>query len=254
LVGGERVASRGRIVVTFLAEDPDLWDAVFSESAARASFVRRLARRIGPKVLDVGCATGSLCVLLRRQGFDPVGIDKNRRFIGAARRKDPKGTYAVGDMRTFKLHQKFDVIVCLGTTFSYNYSNAAIRACLQNFCRHLSPDGRLVIDVLNAIAFIGPRPFQRRTQHHLWYQGKRTTATIRHELDLRRQLMTEQVTWRFAGQTARRDPPEKLRLFFPQELAFHLEQAGFGNLKLMDTFGKSRAAFVGRRLIAVAGR
>jgi hypothetical protein len=62
------------------------------------------------------------------------------------------------------------------------------------------------------------------------------------------------VTWRSAGQTAHRDPPEKLRLFFPQELAFHLEQAGFANLKLKDTFGKSRAALVGRRLIAVAGR
>jgi SAM-dependent methyltransferase len=106
LVGGERVASRGRIVVTFLAKDPDLWDAVFSESATRARFVRRLARRIGPKVLDVGCATGSLCALLRRQGFDPVGIDKNRRVVGAARRKDPNGTYVVGDMRAFKLHRK----------------------------------------------------------------------------------------------------------------------------------------------------
>jgi SAM-dependent methyltransferase len=240
--------------VTLLAEDPDLWDAVFSESAMRARFVRRLARRIGPRVLDVGCATGSLCALLRRQGFDPVGIDKNRRFVDAARRKDPNGTYAVGDMRTFKLHRKFDVIVCLGTTFSYNYTNAAIRACLQNFIRHLSPRGRLVIDVLNAIALLGPMPFQHRTQHHLQYKGKRATATIRHELDLGRQLMTEQVTWRFVGRAAHRDPPEKLRMFFPQELAFHLEQAGLGNWKLMDTFGKSRVAFVGRRLIAVAGR
>jgi SAM-dependent methyltransferase len=240
--------------VTLLAEDPDLWDAVFSESAVRARFVRRIAGRIGPRVLDVGCATGSLCALLRRQGFDPVGIDRNRRFFAAARRKDPNGAYAVGDMRAFKLHRKFDVIVCLGTTFSYNYTNEAIRACLLNFIRHLSPRGRLVIDVLNAIALLGPMPFQRRTQHHLQYEGKRATATIRHELDLGRQLMTEQVTWRFVGQAAHRDPPEKLRMFFPQELAFHLEQAGLGNWKLMDTFGKSSVAFVGRRLIAVAGR
>lgn len=240
--------------MTLLAEDPDLWDAIFSESAARASFVRRLARRIGPTVLDVGCATGSLCALLRRQGLDPIGIDQNRRFVGAARKKDPNGTYAVCDMRTFKLRRRFDVIVCLGTTFSYNFTSAAIRACLLNFRRHLSSDGRLVIDVLNAISFVGPRPFQHRTQHHLRYEGKRTTATIRHELDLRRQLMTQQVTWRFAGEPAHRDPPEKLRLFFPQELALHLDQAGFSDVKLMDTFGKPTASFDGRRLIAVASR
>jgi hypothetical protein len=112
-------------------------------------------------------------------------------------------------------------------------------------------NGALMADATTVVArkVIGPRPFQRRTQHHLWYQGKRRAATIRHELDLRRQLITEQVTWRSAGQTAHRDPPEKLRLFFPQELAFCLEQAGFRDAKLADEFGTSNTAFDGRRLL-----
>jgi SAM-dependent methyltransferase len=238
--------------VTLLSQDPDLWDVVFPEPTARARYVAKLARQVGTKVLDVGCATGSLCEILGGKGFEAVGIDINRRFVGAARAKDPGGVYFVGDMRSFTLHRKFDLVLCLGTTFSYNLSNSAVGETLRNFRRHLSPGGRLVIDVLNAITFTGARPFRRRTQHVFRHQGKRMTATIRHDLDLKRQTMTEQVTWRVARGGSRRDPVETMRLFFPQELASHIERAGFGDLKLMDMYGKSTAAFTGRRLIIVA--
>lgn len=240
--------------MTLLAEDPGLWDNVFSESATRARFVTRLARKAGPNVLDVGCATGSLCELLRRRGLTPAGVDINREFIAAARRKDPAGSYTVGDMETFRLARKCDLIVCLGTTFSYNLTNAAVSASLRNFRKHLRSGGRLVIDVLNAIAFIGPRPFLRTTCHRVRHQGQAMTATIRHELDLKHQTMTEQVTWRIPHHKTRRDPPEKLRLFFPQELAFHLEQAGFCDISIRDTYYKATTAFDGRRLIVVATR
>jgi 2-polyprenyl-3-methyl-5-hydroxy-6-metoxy-1,4-benzoquinol methylase len=238
--------------VTLLAEDPELWDTVFSESADRADFIGRLAHRVGPRVLDVGCATGSLCRLLRSRGFDPVGIDINPKFVGAARLKDDSGIYALGNMRTFRLRHRFDLIVCLGTTLSYNLTNAQICKCLRNFRRHLAPDGRLVLDVLNAIAFTGPRPFQPKTQHVVYHRGRRMTATIRHQLDLKRQTMTEQVTWHIAGRRFRRDPAEGLRLFFPQELAFLVQQAGFGNVTLLDNYGKATTAFSGRRLVIIA--
>lgn len=238
--------------MTLLAENPELWDSVFSEPKARVRFITRLARQVGPAILDVGCATGSLCALLRRKKLDPIGVDINSEFIIAAREKDPVGTYAVGDMTTFRLRRKFDLIVCLGTTFSYNLTNASIAACLQNFRKHLAPNGRMIIDVLNAIAFVGPRPFLHDTEHKVHHQGQEMIATIHHELDLKHQTMTEQVSWRVAGQKTRVDRPEMLRLFFPQELVFHVEQAGFNEVTLMDTYGKSTTKFDGRRMIVVA--
>jgi SAM-dependent methyltransferase len=252
MVSSERIASCGSSLVTLLGEDPELWDTVFPESPAHARFVGKLAREFGPKILDVGCATGTLCRHLRRRGFDPVGLDINRRFIRAARAKDPLGAFVVGNMRSFRLRRKFDLIVCLGTTFSYNLTTSEIGKSLQTFHRHLSSDGRLVIDVLNAIAFTGPRPFLRRTRHTFRDRGKRLTATIRHELDLKHQTMTEQVTWRVAGGRDRRDPSEALRLFFPQELAFYVERSGFGDVEMLDDYGMSTSAFTGRRLIIIA--
>jgi SAM-dependent methyltransferase len=238
--------------VTLLAEDPDLWDRVFHESPARARFVEILATQAGANVLDVGCATGSLCGRLRRRGVDAVGVDINPRFVAAARAKDPGGEYHVGDMKRFRLRQRFDLMICLGSTFSYNLTNEEVAETLINFRKHLRPGGQLVIDVLNAIAFTGPRPFQIRTQHKFSRKGVQATATIRHRMNLKMQTMQEQVTWSTIGERGRRDPEEALRLFFPQELAFHLDVAGFGGVRLMDSFGRTSSDFSGRRLIAVA--
>jgi SAM-dependent methyltransferase len=168
------------------------------------------------------------------------------------RAKDPSGEYHVGDMRTFRFSQRFDLHTCVGTTFAYNLTNQDILKTLLNFRAHLKPKGQVIIDVLNAIAFIGPRPFQIRTKHKFARKGFHATATIRHGLNLKTQSMTEQVSWKMRGEVLRRDPEEPQRLFFPQELRFYLEAAGFDTVKLMDGYRRTNKDFSGRRLIAVA--
>ncbi len=106
--------------MTFLTENAKHWDAVFREAPDRTRFVRKFINHTGADVLDVGCATGSLSVLLGQSGANVVGIDINPRFVDAARVKNPRGKYFVADMRDFRLSKKFDLIICLGTTFSHN--------------------------------------------------------------------------------------------------------------------------------------
>lgn len=105
---------------------------------------------------------------------------------------------------------------------------------------------------LNAAAFIGPRAFKARTVHRFAHGGAPAIATIDHKLQLRKQTMTEQVLWTIGGRPEHRDRTEKLRLLFPQELAFHLEVAGFRDATLTDDYGHAGADISGRRLIAVA--
>lgn len=237
--------------MTLLRERPDLWDTIFGNSLDRVHFIKKFMHT-GEHILDVGCATGSVCGLLRQRGARAVGIDINPCFVAAARTKDPSGEYHVGDMRNFRLRRKFDVLICIGTTFSYNLTNQDILRTLLNFRAHLEPAGQVIIDVLNAVAFIGPRPFQIRTEHKFARDGFHATATIRHGLDLKTQSMTEQVSWKIRGKRLRRDPEESLRLFFPQELRFYLEAAGFDAVKLMDGYRRISKDFSGRRLVAVA--
>ena len=231
-----------------------LWDAVFQRSPAQIRFAKALVRKAGKRVLDVGCATGTLCASLRQSGIDAAGLDINPVFIKTATAKDPSGDYRVGDMKRFRLERRFDLIVCLGTTFAYNLDNSDIRNPLRNFKSHLRPGGIVAIDVLNAIALLGPLPFRAKSEHHFDRVGPGAVATIRHALDLKRQLLTEQVSWKLPGRRLVRDPVESLRLLFPQELAAYLMTAGFRDIRLLDGYQSSSDRFDGRRLIALGRR
>jgi SAM-dependent methyltransferase len=192
---------------------------------------------------------------LRRRGIETTGVDINPRFVEVARAKDPEGRFHVGDMRTLALGQTFDVVACLGTTFCYNLAYREIAATLARLREHARPGGLVLVDVLNAIAFVGPRPFQAVTRRAFARGGVAATAIVRHRLDLAAQTMSEQVTWHRHGQPPRRDPEEYLRLLFPQELAFHFESSGFEEVRLRGSFGVDpRGHLDGRRLVAIARR
>jgi SAM-dependent methyltransferase len=234
--------------MTLLARDPALWDTVFREPPARTRWIAQLAR--GRTVLDVGCATGSLCAELTARGLSVAGVDINARFVAAARRKCPHARFVVGEMAGFRAPQAA-LVCCLGTTFGYNLDHAAASATLANLYRHVRPRGALVIDTLNAIAMLGPRPFRARTRHAFVHGGRRLVALIAHRLELAAQVLTEQVTWRIGARVVH-DPVERLRLWFPQELAAHVAAAGFRNITLFDGYGTRSRSFGGRRLVIVA--
>jgi SAM-dependent methyltransferase len=241
---------------TLLASDPALWSTVFPELPERTGWLAGLARRAGgpsARVLDVGCATGSLCAALSERGFQVTGVDVNAAAVRAARAQVPQARFAVADMRRLAAGGRYDLLCCIGTTLGYALTGRDLTATLEAFHRSLRVGGTLAIDVLNAIAFLGPRPFRSRTHHSFLHRGRRYLATLEHTLLPREQCMTEQVTWRFGGQV-RVDPASRLRLFFPQELADRLALAGFEQVQLFDGYGRRSADFSGRRLVAVARR
>jgi SAM-dependent methyltransferase len=51
-----------------------------------------------------------------------------------------------GDMRTFDLGRRFDVVTCLFSAVGYMDTVAALDAAVANFARHLSPRGVIVLD------------------------------------------------------------------------------------------------------------
>ncbi|HEY1810908.1 MAG TPA: class I SAM-dependent methyltransferase [Kofleriaceae bacterium] len=234
--------------MTLLARDPALWDTVFREPPARTRWIAKLAH--GRSVLDVGCATGSLCAELAARGLSVAGVDVNARFIAAARLKCPHVRFVVGEMARFRAPPAA-LVCCLGTTFGYNLDHTAAAATLANLYRHVRPRGTLVIDTLNAIAMLGPRPFRAHTRHAFVHGERRYVALIAHRLELATQLLTEQVTWRIGARVVR-DPVERLRLWFPQELAALVVAAGFRNITLFDGYGTRSHSFGGRRLVIVA--
>ncbi len=115
-----------------------------AESAALHALVER--ERPGPRsLLDVGCGTGAHLVHLR-EWIDVEGIDVSPSMLEVARRKLPGVPLHEGDMRTFALERRFDVITSLFSAIGYVRSVAELDGAIARMAEHLAPGGLLAVE------------------------------------------------------------------------------------------------------------
>lgn len=101
------------------------------------------------RVLDLGCGTGRLALMLAQRGHDVVGVDPAAAMLEVARTRDVEGRvrWIEGDARRVDLGDlRFDLIVMTGNVFQVFLTDDDARAVLTTAHRHLAPGGRLTFD------------------------------------------------------------------------------------------------------------
>ncbi|MBB2745699.1 UNVERIFIED_ORG: SAM-dependent methyltransferase [Microbispora rosea subsp. rosea] len=138
----------------------DYWDAAADafddepDHGLRADRTRaawdRLLRAWAPSdpadILDIGCGTGSLSVLLAAAGHRVTGVDLAPRMIGQARAKFADaglaGRFLVGDAGAPPVgDDRFDMLLCRHLIWTLPDPHAALR----EWVARLRPNGRLVL-------------------------------------------------------------------------------------------------------------
>jgi len=109
------------------------------------STARRFGLRGGGPWLDVACGTGRHLEYLRRR-HPVVGVDGSREMLRLARRRVPGVRLVRGDMRTFRLSQRFDVVSCLFSAVGHLPTKTDVRKTFVNFARHLNPGGVALVE------------------------------------------------------------------------------------------------------------
>ncbi len=101
-----------------------------------------------PSILDVCCGTGShLQALSRKLPLASLaGVDLNAEMVSIAREKVATADLQVGDMRTFDLQRKFDLVYCFSSSIQYNLTEKDLAETISNLRSH-STDGRVVFDL-----------------------------------------------------------------------------------------------------------
>jgi len=163
----------------------EYYDALNDHKDYRAE-TRRLeaiARKLGPtgrtSWLDVACGTGRhLAFLKRRHAVE--GVDASPEMLRIARRRVPGVRLRRGDMRTFDLHRRFDVVSCLFSAIGHLRTKADVRTAYANFARHLRDGGVLIVE-----PWIQPSAF-RTGMLHLRTHERPDLAIVRLAFSARR--------------------------------------------------------------------
>lgn len=130
----------------------EFYDAIYSfkDYAAEAKWLDDLiVSRLGPgedrSILDVACGTGAHISHLKDK-YRVEGVDKERALIRIAQDRNPGVPIQYGDMSSFDLGAKFDVVMCLFSSIGYAGSVPKLQRSVANFASHLLPEGLVIVE------------------------------------------------------------------------------------------------------------
>jgi SAM-dependent methyltransferase len=115
---------------------------------ARERYERDLRRLLPPRarVLEVGCATGSLLSVIRSHGHETLGVDLSRTFADVARHRH-RLEITVGDVMHVPLPTgHFDAVIAMGTVGNFR----SVADSFLRFSNLLRPDGILIFNFADA--------------------------------------------------------------------------------------------------------
>lgn len=102
-------------------------------------------------LLDLGCGTGTLTVLLSQAGYEPVGADSSPDMLCAAQEKALAAgqniLFLCQDMTQLDLYGTVDAAVCTLDVLNHLPSRAAVEETLRRVSLFLNPNGIFIFDV-----------------------------------------------------------------------------------------------------------
>jgi SAM-dependent methyltransferase len=194
----------------------------------------------GGSILEVGCGTGRLLLLLAETGQPVTGIDLSPVALDAARAKIKAAglthqvTLQPADMRDFDLSQKnFALALIPLNTFMHCHTVDEQLSTLRATGRHLRPGGQLIIDLFYPDPSLlaeadGRLYFEDETVDEL--TGRTVQWYWRHDIDLARQM--RHLTYILdeidpEGLVRRAQIPFSLRFVYRYEMELLLRASGF---------------------------
>jgi SAM-dependent methyltransferase len=162
---------------------PDLYDLMHADQQSDTRFLEDLAAGLGDRVsiLELGCGTGRLLLPLLRGGGRVVGLDRNTTMLDVARRRvatyGERAQLVQGDMRRFRLPDRFDLVVVGLNTFMHLLTGREQLDCLESIKTHTRAGGTLLLDLANPHAVLRDTPVGV-LQHRLTKMGEAGAATV----------------------------------------------------------------------------
>jgi len=196
-------------------------------------------KKTGKKILDLGCGTGSHAVILAERGYDVTGVDISQGMLDLANKKKKKinkpnyPKFVRGDIRNIKISQKFDVVLSMFAVLGYQKENADVLSALKTARCHLTDNGLFIFDFWYGPSVLYHKPVSRIKVINI-PSGKIIRVANGDLNILEHNYTVKYLAWRIKKGCSLEEIEEchTMRFFFPLEIRFFLESAGFELLKL----------------------
>ncbi len=133
----------------------EVYDLFYGDFEDDLEMYLGFAERTGGPILEIGSGTARVALALADAGHPVSGLEPSAamRAIAQAKIEEAQLTDRVrviaGDMRRFKLDQRFGLIIAPLNTFLHNLTLDDQLATLSSIKKHLRPGGLLVLDCFN---------------------------------------------------------------------------------------------------------
>ena len=225
------------------------------------NFYRKLAINHGRKALELGVGTGRVAIELAKADVTVWGIDNSRYMLNVARQKlktlsssiRKRVRLKLGDIRTFKLKEKFPLVYIPSATFEHCITQEDQNKCLMNVYNALERKSILAFDVSQ---------LSSKKRESSWWIDRREPSPkeeVVRTIFSRRNPQTNIVSvnlffevYQEGRLKERYHEYGEARIFSKKEIEKILKDAGFRVDKIYGNFDKSPHSQESQKLIFVA--
>jgi predicted TPR repeat methyltransferase len=138
------------------------YDAAMDDPVPRAARVLGYINQYRPdadSLLELACGTGSILAQLTALP-SLTGLDRSPEMLAIAREKVPTARLIEGDMESFSLDQRFDVVICVFDSLNHLLTFDAWKSMFAAVHDHLVDGGLFIFDVntLGELRRLGNEP------------------------------------------------------------------------------------------------
>jgi SAM-dependent methyltransferase len=231
------------------------------------TFYRDATREYGDPALELGCGTGRVTMALAEAGKRVTGLDLSERMLERAVRKRAalrveareRVHLVQGDMALFDLGETFRLVIIPFRAFHHLLEVRQQIDCLECVRKHLTPGGRLILDVFQTDAERMHDPVHHRETLVAEYKtedGREVRVSERvvafHRASQRNDVEMIFSVRHAAGRKERLVFAWTLRYFFRYEIDHLLTRCGFLVTALYGNFDRSPLADHSPEMIYVA--
>jgi ubiquinone/menaquinone biosynthesis C-methylase UbiE len=229
--------------------EPEIYDA-FNYFTNDFGYYYKLCRKIagvskqvkgnaceGGKVLELCCGSGRLTIPLAEKGINITGLDIEPRMLAAAKAKDSNIKFIKGDIRTFQINGKFDLIFIPFNSLQNIYSVKDVQKIFAQVKKHLNPNGVFAFDVFNPSIHYMIKYEKLAKAKYKFKTPTYGNIAIDEICKYDSATQTNRVKWTFRFLNYKRKSETKnldMRCYFPLEIEALLSLGGF---KIIKKFG-----------------